>query len=39
VRERREGALALSDLRLLHNQPPRNLGGSYFISCYRKEDA
>jgi hypothetical protein len=30
VRERRDGALALSDLRLLLNQPPRKLGGSYF---------
>jgi hypothetical protein len=30
VRERRDGALALSDLRLLLNQPPGKLGGSYF---------
>jgi hypothetical protein len=27
----RDGALALSDLRLLLNQPPRKLGGSYFF--------
>ena len=31
VRERRDGALALSDLRLLLNQPPRKLGGRYFF--------
>jgi hypothetical protein len=31
VRERRDGALALSDLRPLLNQPPRKLGGSYFF--------
>jgi hypothetical protein len=31
VRDRRDGASALSDLRLLLNQPPRKLGGSYFF--------
>jgi hypothetical protein len=31
VRERRDGALALSDLRPLVNQPPRKLGGSCFF--------
>jgi hypothetical protein len=35
VRERRDGALALSDLRLLLNQPPRKLGGSYFFFFLR----
>jgi hypothetical protein len=33
VRERRDGALALSDIRLLLNQPPRKLGGSYYF-CF-----
>jgi hypothetical protein len=31
VRDRRDGALALSDLRLLLNQPPGKLGGSYIV--------
>jgi hypothetical protein len=31
VRERRDGALALLDLRPLLNQPPRKLGGCYFF--------
>jgi hypothetical protein len=33
----RDGASALSDLRLLLNQPPRKLGGSYFFFCYHGE--
>jgi hypothetical protein len=31
VRERRDGALAVSDLRLLLNQPTRKLGASNFF--------
>jgi hypothetical protein len=34
VRERRDGALALSDLRLLLNQPPGKPGGSFFFFAY-----
>jgi hypothetical protein len=37
VRERRDGALALSDLRPLLNQPPRKLGGGYFY-CFLSQD-
>jgi hypothetical protein len=36
VRDRRDGALALSDLRLLLNQPPRKLGGSYIYFYFRR---
>jgi hypothetical protein len=32
---RKDGALALADLRLLLNQPPRKLGGSYFCEMSR----